>query len=81
MARSPEPQTPLGRRDKDGYCGGMMIGEKTRQAWIKRTADWLEKMSVAAFAVGIFQASLLGIFIGIACYVGSMYLTQKQEVK
>lgn len=27
----------------------------------KRLADWLEKVSVAAFAVGVFQGSLLGL--------------------
>ena len=44
---------------------------------LKRNADWLEKMSVAAFAVGLFQGQILGFIIGIACYLGSMYLTRK----
>jgi uncharacterized membrane protein YgdD (TMEM256/DUF423 family) len=34
-------------------------------------------MSVAAFAVGIFQGQMLGFIIGIACYAGSMYITRK----
>ena len=31
----------------------------------------------AAFAVGLFQGQILGFIIGIACYLGSMYLTRK----
>ena len=44
---------------------------------LKRHADWLEKMSVAAVAVGLFQGQALGFVIGIACYAGSVYLTRK----
>ena len=44
---------------------------------LKRHADWLEKMSVAAFAVGIFQRQVLGAVIGILCYFLSLYLTKK----
>lgn len=43
----------------------------------KRTADWLEKMSVAAMAVGIFQGQPAGIFLGLACFAASLYLTKK----
>lgn len=45
----------------------------------KRTADWLEKMSVAAMAVGIFQGQVYGIILGIACYLASIYLAHKGE--
>lgn len=44
---------------------------------LKRTADWLEKMSVAAMAVGIFQGSEYGVVLGVACYLGSLCLTRK----
>lgn len=44
---------------------------------LKRHADWLEKMSVAAFAVGLFQEQSFGFVIGIVCYAGSLYLTRK----
>ncbi|WP_165175724.1 hypothetical protein [Desulfovibrio sp. ZJ369] len=44
---------------------------------LKRTADWLEKMSVAARAVGIFQGMGYGVFPGLACFVGSLSLAQK----
>lgn len=43
----------------------------------KRLADWLEKMSVAAMAVGIFQEKNIGICLGIACFAASLYLTWK----
>lgn len=45
----------------------------------KGTADWLEKMSVAAMAVGLFQGSVFGIALGIACYIGSIYLAHKGD--
>lgn len=44
---------------------------------IKRTADWLEKMSVASMAVGVFQGSFFGFILGVACYFGSLYLSSK----
>ena len=47
------------------------------ESMLKRTADWLEKMSVAAMAVGIFQCQPIGIFLGVACFAASLYLTKK----
>lgn len=44
---------------------------------LKRTADWLEKMSVAAMAVGIFQGNNYGVVLGGACFLGSLYITRK----
>ncbi|MFU2207236.1 hypothetical protein [Solidesulfovibrio sp. C21] len=44
---------------------------------VKRAADWLEKFSVAAMAVGVFQEKVLGVFIGAACLAGCMYLTRR----
>lgn len=44
---------------------------------LKRVADRLEKMSVAAMAVGLFQGVGYGIFLGIACFAASLYLTRK----
>lgn len=46
---------------------------------LRRTADWLEKMSVAAMAVGVFQARLDGMGIALACYLGSLWLTREVE--
>jgi hypothetical protein len=43
---------------------------------LKRVADWLEKMSVAAMAVGLFQGRLLGVFIGILTFLVSLALTK-----
>lgn len=44
---------------------------------VKRVADWLEKMSVASMAVGVFQEQLFGIILGFACFLGSLYLTKR----
>ena len=41
----------------------------------KRFADWLEKISVAGFAVGLFQFNGIGITTGIAALVGTMIIT------
>lgn len=46
---------------------------------LKRTADWMEKMSVAAMAVGVFRGRLDGVGIALACYLGSLWLTYKFE--
>jgi hypothetical protein len=42
----------------------------------KRIADWLEKMSVAALAIGIFQLSISGIIIGCVAFAGMLALTK-----
>ena len=41
----------------------------------KRLADWLEKVSVAAFAVGVFQGSLLGLVIAALALGMSLWMT------
>lgn len=45
----------------------------------KRIADWLEKMSVASMAVGIFQTNVYGVVLGIICLMGSIYITIRKE--
>ena len=45
---------------------------------LKRVADWLEKVSVAAFAVGIFQGQLaLGLIVAAAALGASLIITRK----
>jgi len=45
---------------------------------LKRIADWLEKVSVAAFAVGIFQGQFLwGVFVAIVALAASLVITKK----
>lgn len=46
---------------------------------IKRLADWMEKVSVAALAVGLFQGRLLGIVVAVGFFGGCMILTKKME--
>ena len=46
---------------------------------IKRLADWLEKLSIASLAIGLFkieyhEVQLLGIIIGIGSFIGSNIL-------
>jgi hypothetical protein len=50
---------------------------------VKRLADWLEKMSVASFAVGLFQArepniAVTAIIIGVVAFSSSMALSWYQ---
>ena len=44
---------------------------------LKRHADYLEKMSVAAMVMGLFHGYASGVVLGIACYLGCVYLTRK----
>ena len=45
---------------------------------LKRVADWFEKVSVAAFAVGVFQNQLaLGLIVAAAALMISLILTRK----
>jgi drug/metabolite transporter (DMT)-like permease len=49
---------------------------------LKRLADWLEKISVAGFAVGIFQEQLTwGLAVGVTALVASMVMTDALEEK
>ena len=47
----------------------------------KRFADWLEKVSVAALAVGLFQNNGWGIVVATAALRGCMWLTKRLEDK
>ena len=44
---------------------------------IKRLTDWMEKMSVASLAVGLFQLQVWAILIGIVTFGACMVLTFK----
>ncbi|MBD5647961.1 MAG: hypothetical protein HDQ89_10275 [Desulfovibrio sp.] len=44
---------------------------------IKRLADWLEKFSVAAAAVGVFQGSAFGIFVAVVSLAISLWITKR----
>ncbi|WP_302548766.1 hypothetical protein [uncultured Desulfovibrio sp.] len=61
---------PVDTTDGDGYS-------EDEVNMVKRLADWLEKMSVAAMAVGLFQGVGYGVFLGLACFAASLYLTKK----
>ncbi len=47
----------------------------------KRIADWLEKISVASFAVGVFQAKWLGLVIAVIALFVCLKLTIQLESK
>ena len=58
----------------------VMNRRTTIMSVLKRIADWLEKSSVAAFAVGIFQNQLLlGLSAALIFLIGSLALTIKIE--
>ncbi|GHV04856.1 hypothetical protein AGMMS50229_07000 [Campylobacterota bacterium] len=42
---------------------------------LKRLADWLEKISVAGLAVGLFQLNTAGVITGVLAFCGTMLLT------
>ena len=45
---------------------------------LKRIADWLEKVSVAGFAVGVFQDQLiLGLVLAVIALTLSLIITRK----
>ncbi len=47
----------------------------------KRLADWMEKVSVAALAVGIFQGRVLGLFVAAFFFVCCIMLTKQLEAE
>jgi len=61
---------PMDRGRENGY---LLSGDHM----LKRHADYLEKLSVAAMVMGLFHGHVSGIIIGIASYLGCMYLTKK----
>ena len=45
---------------------------------LKRIADWLEKVSVAAFAIGIFHDQLaLGLAVAVIALASSLIITRR----
>lgn len=44
---------------------------------LKRIADWLEKLSVAALAVGLFQGKTTAVIMGILALAGCLWLTKQ----
>lgn len=48
---------------------------------IKRIADWLEKVSVASFAVGVFQENQYGLVLAAVMLLTSLFLTSSSKEK
>ena len=46
-----------------------------KKAVLKRTADALEKLAIAAFVMGLFNDKAYGIVIGAACLAASYMFT------
>lgn len=44
---------------------------------LKRFADWLEKVSVAALAVGLFQDNGWGVLVAALAFGWCMWLTKR----
>ena len=53
----------------------MKIAPDKRKAMLKRLADFLEKFSIASFAIGVFQNESLGFLFGALCFVLSFVIT------
>ena len=46
-----------------------------KKAILKRTADALEKLAIAAFVMGLFNEKAYGIIVGVVCLVASYTFT------
>lgn len=46
---------------------------------VKRTADWLEKISAGAMLIGIFQDNTPATIVGLAFFGFSEFLTWRME--
>ncbi|MDR1660667.1 MAG: hypothetical protein LBR94_10120 [Desulfovibrio sp.] len=67
----------MDRRRKNAYHltgGGMKFKNR-----LKRLTDILEKLGVASLAIGVFQDSQLGLWMGIGFLVVSIFLTMEDS--
>ena len=65
----------MDRGRESGYC--VLESAMDRKQFVKRTADWLEKISVASVAVGLFQGEekvIAGLVAGLLAIIGSHIL-------
>lgn len=73
-SRCPRPEQTrrkhLDGRRENGYLWREAV-------MVKRFADWLEKISVAAFAVGVFQGNGWGIVVSALALGWCMWLTKR----
>lgn len=46
---------------------------------VKRIADWLEKFSVGAMLIGLFQNRPIGVGISLALLAMSLFLTRRAK--
>ena len=53
----------------------MKLSINQRKALLKRSADFLEKFSIASLAVGVFQAETLGFMLGLIALILSVLVT------
>lgn len=53
----------------------MKLTDQQKKALIKRSADFLEKMSIASLAVGVFQGNHDGLWLAGFCVVACVFLT------
>ena len=53
----------------------MKLSETQRKALLKRSADFLEKFSIASLAVGVFQTETLGFLLGLLALILSVFVT------
>ena len=50
-------------------------------ALVKRMADFLEKMAVGSFLVGLFQDQNLAVILGLLSLAGCLSLTVKGNIR
>lgn len=51
----------------------------SKYALVKRVADGLEKLSIGALILGLFQFNYYAVLVGISCFITSLFLTYYME--
>lgn len=51
----------------------------SKYALVKRVVDGLEKLSVGALMLGLFQFNYYAVIVGISCFITSLFLTYYME--
>ncbi|MEF3698861.1 hypothetical protein [Desulfolutivibrio sp.] len=71
--------SPLVRHDDHGSFDVLETCSFENYPMVKRIADWLEKFSVGAMLIGLFQNRPIGVGISLALLAMSLFLTRRAK--